>query len=700
MAAIIEIREFPANTPDLFLESDGRLLLDLGPEFGFSLSKAPAEGNDLNEIKREGTESFQVPLTPKNRWIFRRWLYPNAAERDFTRLLVYAYDGAHQLPEDRLDVLRINLPDNAVEVGLFESPELGVVDGAKNLYLNTLDFGTFTLNETNLENNWAVPAWDGEDFYFGLVHYGNFVIDLSEVSPEDFRPLLSVLATLERGFCSLGWVFESPLKNCDWFRRLWWYGLGKEYYKHSNWGMLSRVEVETDADINLASNPNTLYFNTETNDPGNNHAVGPGIPFQSVFTQTQPNPGFLNYRLTGQIECNPLSAAQSFFIVFSTSWDPLWKEYPQTVNPGETLDIDIEFIEQFPEGETLNIFISGYEAFALTIKQGMKFTISPTEKYYHRGDVIDIRESIDPNYTFLQFLQGLAHFGIRYDIDQGTRTVTALPPEDVDIFGEGVFEGYFRPADQATDLSEIVLDNSAVYDFPREDIPETLIIGFAKSKDKYIESLEIPEDAPLYSKRLTFATGVRGQVEFSENPFFEPTANFLWFGDAEPQISSPAMWDNDERERSFEIGPRLLYAAGLVEQTEQTTDGVKVKQWSFLGALRSSLPYVFQVPGATIGTPPALPDGYLVYDDATFSVFSIWKMFLQLDNRFYKDLPKIDVLALLANVDYHKFSFRDRVLIPLLGRPTIFKVLAIRDFQTADKIPTPITLQVDPEYEC
>lgn len=696
MSAIIEIREYPSNTPSIYLEGDGRLLLDLGDRFGFSLSKAATEGNEVNQIKREGTQSFSVPLTDKNWWILRRWLHPNVLQRDFTRMKIYAYDGVHLLPEDRLDVLRVNIGEGTVELGLFESGELGVVDGANGLFLNTVDFGTFELTDVNLEANWANGLWeDGvtDDFYFGLIHYGNFVVDASEVSPEDFRPLLSVPGTLIRGFCALGWVFDSPLLESDWFRRLWWYGLGKEYYRHSNWGMLSRVDVEMGADINTAGSPIPLFFDTENNDPANSHEVLGGV--QSVFTQTQPRAGFLEYRLTGQVT-NYQASPQTLTIVFGTSWDPLWKEYSFNVDGLETIDVDISFIEQFPEGETLNLFSGGF----FTFLQGMKFTISPTEKYYYTGDIIDIRESIDPAHTFLTFLQGLAHMGFRFDIDQGRRVVTMYQPEDGEVFGEGPFDGYYIPAHAAEDLTGMIEKDSATIDYPKEDIPETLVIGFAKSTDKKIESLEVPEDFPLYAKRVTFSTGVRGSIEYQENPFFEATANHLWFGDADPQISSPAMWDNAEMQRSFEIGPRILYAAGLVEQTENTVDGVSVKQWSFLGSLRSLMPYVFQVPGATVGDPPALPSGYITYDDDTFNANSLWNLFLKGDNRFYKDLPTVSVLVNMTNTDYHRWSFRDRVIVNILGRPTTFKVLAVRDFQTAEAIPTPVTLQIDPADAC
>ncbi|MDV7395170.1 hypothetical protein RZS08_27535, partial [Arthrospira platensis SPKY1] len=99
------------------------------------------------------------------------------------------------------------------------------------------------------------------------------------------------------------------------------------------------------------------------------------------------------------------------------------------------------------------------------------------------------------------------------------------------------------------------------------------------------------------------------------------------------------MWDNSDGARSFEIAPRLLYAAGLVEQTSGESGEIVAQNWRYNGALRTSLPYVFQVPGAKVGDPPAFPDGWVVYDDEAFATNTLWSMFLRGDNRFYRDLP-------------------------------------------------------------
>lgn len=330
---------------------------------------------------------------------------------------------------------------------------------------------------------------------------------------------------------------------------------------------------------------------------------------------------------------------------------------------------------------------------------GFRAQVLPTEKYIHRGDIVDLRECIDPRYTFLQFLQGLLHFGFRFDIDHGNQMVTMFATEDADIFGEATVEGYYKPGYAARDLTAISQENSAVITYPQEETPEALIISFAPSTDAYIESLEVPKDSPLYSKRLEFPSGKRDFIDTSENPFFEPTANFQWFGEALPRINTSAMWDNDEGDRSFEIGPRILVAAGLVEQTELKGTELETKEWSYEGALRNSLPYVYQIPGAMIGDPSAYPSGYFVYDDPSFSTYSVWEMWMKKDNRFYRNLPTIDMLLLLSNIDYHTFNFRDRVLIYILGRPTNLKALAIHDFQTENRITTSVTFQIDPD-EC
>ena len=104
MKARIQIRDIPHGTPSNWLEDTG-LYLDLGDSFTFNLSKAANESNGVNEIKREGTSSFAIPMTGKNKWILNKWLFPNNHNRDYSPLRVYAYDGSHLLTEDRLEVL-------------------------------------------------------------------------------------------------------------------------------------------------------------------------------------------------------------------------------------------------------------------------------------------------------------------------------------------------------------------------------------------------------------------------------------------------------------------------------------------------------------------------------------------------------------------------------------------------------------------
>lgn len=697
MNARIKIRDIPTNTPPPFLEDNGELLLDLPEGFTFSLTKAATEGNEVSAIKREGTSSFSVPITEKNLWLLRKWIFPNTHIKDFSRIRVHAFDGPHILTEDRLDVLQVSLVDNSIEIGLFESPENGVADGANSLLLTDVDFGTFIFTKENLEANWEDALWeDGttSDFYFPLIHYGNFIVDLYAVIPEDFRPCLSIAATLKRGFCTLGWAFDSPMLQTEWFRRLWWYGLGKEYYRHSDWGRLVRVDVQTDADIEIVGGlATTLYFNTETSDVGNNHEIGPGIPdFQSKFIHAQPVVGNLEYRITGRIEGIPAPGCNLIVAIGANNF------YKVVELPAGDVDVDVSWIETVPQGDIMTISLGAYNPI-FTVKAGFRVTINPIEKYYHLGDVVSIQESIDPHYTFLQFLQGLLHAGFRFDIDHGTKTVTMYATEQADIFGEGVIEGFYRPAYAARDMVDQTQHRSEVISFPKEDTPEALIIAFKKSSDKYIERLEVPEDEPLYSKRLAFPTGTKDLLEYSENPFFEPTANYRWFGQAAPKINTAAMWDNEEGQRSFEIGPRILYAPGLITQTTAADGAVVASQWSFDGALQEPLPYAAQAPGAKVGDPPEYPLGYFVYDDPEFSAFSLWAMWMKKDNRFYKNLPTIETLMLLTSRDYHTFNFRDRLEISFFGRPTILKAIAIKDFQTENLLPTPVTLQIDPD-EC
>lgn len=692
MKARIQIRDIPHGTPSNWLEDTG-LYLDLGDSFTFNLSKAANESNGVNEIKREGTSSFAIPMTGKNKWILNKWLFPNNHNRDYSPLRVYAYDGSHLLTEDRLEVLESDRSAGLVEIGLFESTENGWIEAARNTFVKDLDFGTFELLTANLQANWAIPQWEpGQDyFYWPLIHYGNFIVDISEVSPEDFRPLLSVAGTLELGFCAIGWTFASPLLGSDWFKRLWWYGLGKEYYNHSDLGRLYRIDVENSGMI-IVNTPGIITLDVENYDLGGNYDNGTG-----AYTNAQPFTILQEWCLEGQIENQSAISVNNLTIeIVYDGTATVFKSFDLTLQPSEVYDFSECFTEQVPSGDAFQIFVNG---FAVNVLAGFKWTINPAGKHYCRGDIIDIRESVDPNYSFLQFLEGFAHKGFKFDVDYGRRVVSMFPPEGVDVFGT-TLDGYYVHPSMAVDYTSKAVKNSDRMTFPREDIPEKLIIGYKESTDKYIETLEVPEDAPLYAKIVTFADGIRDSIETSENPFFEPTANYQWFGQADPQVNTPAMWDNSAGERSFEIAPRLLYAEGLIEQTAIIGGNLVTREWSFDGGTETELPYAFQVPGSEIGDPPAYPSGYVVYDDPDFNEYTAWKMFLKFDNRFSKDLPELSLLIQLNSNEYHSFSFRYRIMVEIAGRLSVFRVAAINDFQTEENIPTPFTLIFEPDADC
>jgi hypothetical protein len=711
MKSSIELLTIPANFPPKFKGEDQRVFLDLGENFTFALSKSVTENNRVNKIKREGTESFSLPLTPKNKYIFRRWVYPNNFEMDLSPIKVIAWDGSHVLNEDEVQVLDVDLASQTIEIGLFQSAENSWIEGASNLFLTDVDFGTFTFTDANVQANWLEYEWNDDTdpyFYFGLIHWGSFITDINSALTEDFRPLLSIPGTLQKCFCELGWTFESPMMNIEWFRRLWWYGLGKEYYTYSGKGKNYRVDAETSADVVYASGTEAIVvFDQENYDAGGNYDNSTGY-YQNV----QVFDGPMTWKIQGTFEHPGGIINQLGFNikVIEVSSGVELKNFNYSVGQGESIDVNIEFTEEFTPGIDLAVQIS---YLSIISKAGFSLQITPAGTHYYQDDDIEIRESIDPSYTFLQFLEGLAHFGYKFDTNYAERKVTMYPPENTTVFGTDV-EGYFRPEYQAEDFSTRVAVNTMKASFPREDIPEKVIIGFKESADKWIEFQNIPEDNPLFSKTIMFENGAREVVEYDLNPFFEPTINFPWFGLNAPQIVTPAMWDNLESNRSFEIGPRILYAVGYVPQTE-TQDGVTVeKPWQYNGAIVNDMPYVIQTPEkidfnlagdiqspeGTIGDPPTLPDKYITYDHPIYSDSGFWNTALKYDAVFYKNLPSYSVLVLINNNEYHGFSFRDRIWVEILGRPSIFKVSAIEDFQTEERIPTPFTLKIEPPNDC
>lgn len=104
----------------------------------------------------------------------------------------------------------------------------------------------------------------------------------------------------------------------------------------------------------------------------------------------------------------------------------------------------------------------------------------------------------------------------------------------------------------------------------RPDLKRFTRFQFKPPGDAYIKSLNLAE--PPHSRKLLNSVDLPDGVEDVFNPFIEPTVEgqplFIQSGAGgrNPRPFIPRLWDNTNNERSFNIGPRVVYAIGKVRQ--------------------------------------------------------------------------------------------------------------------------------------
>ena len=175
-------------------------------------------------------------------------------------------------------------------------------------------------------------------------------------------------------------------------------------------------------------------------------------------------------------------------------------------------------------------------------------------------------------------------------------------------------------------------------------------------------------------------------------------------GGRHPLPYLPRLWDNTEGQRSFNIGPRLLFAFGLAWQVnpEPITPTDELTSFFFnYPPNPSNTGLVTQFGYVTMGrtweleTPPAV-DGNFSFQKSPQDLFtSFYLGFTQAERNGFE----VEVLQQMQVKDYVRYNFRDLFKFTLRGRQIIAAMTDIRDFQPG--IPTPVKfLQVPVTTSC
>lgn len=578
---IIVVDNPPSYFPDRF-KRDDRVLLDPG-EFRLTLSKKVGELSDINKISDEAVLGGSLPKTPVNDLILEKFIDPNIGANALEPIPVSVFTGANRIRPDRLQVINASDNSGTYDIEVKRSADHWLTKAAVTT-LNEIDLGSFEFNQTNVENNWANGALylDGNvGIYLPLVHYGAWTRD-SEIITEDFRPWFHALYVLQQGFCSIGWNFVSPVLESDYGRRLITYILGSSIGNNDALKDSSAFKLK----FNIITNRfDIVVFDNGNNIAADNSFITPG--YYDFYLELKGD--FVNHDASGNSR-----VATSIYV----SGDDGAQENDLYLPPGP-FNIQMVLRDAFvAPGENAKpiVTITGLEG--IDFEDGYFYNV-PKRRIFQEGDTLILNEWVSSEHTLLDFFKGIVHlFRGKIVTDWKNKTVTLLPPFDVDVYGDLV-DGFYD-ADIEVFSSDTILGRSKEVSLRPAEKVRNIEITFKNSNDAYIRAQDFEKEP--FSKEVDFGEQFEGEKKY-ENPFFEPTLNVLTEDIPRPLVITnplpvdlPHLWDNEEGKLSFDIAPRILYVAGLITQGGEAETGVEARLWSYKKSLKTQIPFAFQVP--------------------------------------------------------------------------------------------------------
>ncbi len=729
------------NLPDFiasFFEGHTSVDLELPENFSIRLTKSVERLSILNTISTEGALGFSVPFTQRNNCLLSEYSTPvtlggaqpfydvrvqvNGTGLAFTRLWVKSKND----PNKEWDLELTRDPNHWVELSSQISPA-------------DLDFGYFALSESNIFDSWANNQYDGDPtdinsgaypIYWPLVDYGGWC-DLSlpeqqnqesavkAVGVEDFRPWVSLRYILQAGFCKIGWTLQSVLFESEHFRRIWVYALKPDYYSavydqmggrvvggifeiqnFDDGDKLSLDEVSVQSNysvIDVSNPPQTIRFLGIKNHPN-----------ISLRYRFQMNGQFINDRslpFVAQFGVYELEENSGAYTYTGELISPNTEDFE--FEPGETKRIIFDQTLIFKPGQIGAIHIAilpnlepGFKALP-----GLQFSITPENKSYMTGDVVHVRRSMSDEFSILDYLKACVHLcDGKLETDLETKTVTLYPGETSDFWGD-IIPGFVLNESPVIDINHLVSDQSIKSSPIRQQLKRNTRLQFKQSSDAYIQSLNLP--FPLHSRTYLNGIDLPNEIEEISNLVFEPSAEgspiglASGAGNRNPLPNLIRLWDNTNNERSFNIGPRIAYSYGAVQQINPSPITPISTLTSFFfnyvpnnsnDGLATVFGYLTQSPTWEI-TPTPEKVLHLVFGTKEKDLFTTFYLGFS-QSRKYGTL--IDLLMMLNLNNYNEYNFRRLFKFTIKGLPIIAQMTGIRDFSSETPGLTPVSFSIPP----
>jgi len=748
------------NLPDAArtrLGGVSQVYLDTPADFSIRLSKDVEKLSDLNKIKVEGALRTSIDFTDTNNAVLVEYLTPLTTDKRSKWIDVVIFVEGIPTSFTRLYVVAKNSDTRTWEVEA-ALPEDHWIELSSNKFINTIDYGGYRFTKANVLTSWDYPTYDGDftptqdgsgwNGAYGMwpADCGDWVDrktpDQNTIKPvkmmavEDIRPHVNFIYLLKRGFCEIGWTLGGLLLETEWALSLWAYLLREQYYTGKGYDgvpygkycrLIGRIIDFSDsyAITKISHADPYLYFTVlDYVGASGSELLFQGGPNKYLCGIQNPLPFKARFKFSLKISLKQLGFAGSTAIFRVVEVDP--NDTQNEVFTGEILSDDAE-IALDPALNSITFYAFDFDVelepgqkgaidfdgiFVLSVLNGLWFRCEPNNEALTRNDEIDLRTCLSEEWTLLDSLKAFSHItNGRIETDYGSKVINVYPERAAYVYADRV-PGFIRDDIPAEDIAPFVLPNSVKMRFVRPDIKRYTVLKFADSTDEYIDSLPLTD--PLHSRKILNGEDLLDETEEIENPMFEPTAegqsNLLKQVDFSiinrpnaPVPFLPRYWDNTDGNRSFKIGPRILFAFGNSIQVNPSpidpvggfTDKYAAFYFDQYSTSSTQFGYATQFRTWNLDPTPTI-DGNVVFGRAASDLFVNFYIGLTQDNR---GGVEIDLLQQMTMAQYQRYNFRGLFSFQYEGRHLRVPQTSIRDF--TPNIPTPVQYFASPvETEC
>lgn len=676
----IQVNEPPASLPGRHLRN-GKMYLDLGP-FELQLNKSVQELTQTNDIPAETAFGGALPYSPVNDHLLKKYRNANVPIESYTPESVTVINGAHTFRLDQLAVLNASDEARQYEIELKRTNE-DWRKKADQLFLKDILLGTYDLTEANLRAAWNTPQYlDGTTgVYFPLCNYGAFY-DQSTVITEDFRAWFHPLYLLQKGFQQIGWNFRCPALETPYGRQLIAYLLSPNYGSdgQANENRIFRAQLIGPQIFTPTIGDTIVFFAFETVDPGNNY---------DNTTYTYSGTGFFNFTVK-------VNGTMGGFINQGTVYLQLIRvdaqgvetavktevSAPTDANQPFTIELNATDVLVSPGQSIFVRAIPGPNTPTYSLASG-SFENTVIRSIIGEGETFVLNETLHPDLTLYDLFKGIAHpFKGKARTYWNSRETWLYTPYEVDLYSTNI-EGFYL--DTAEDLTPRVHSKTLQVNNPPVEQKRYVRIGFAKPSDNYIK-IHSPDAVP-FDKEVDLGTNyLPGKPEESRNPIFEPTLNGLATTiptSTGTPVDVPHLWDNDDNKPSFDLGFRIAFTPGFIQQVNSEAGAANtLRTWLYKGTEETFTPYAFQVPLSQ------QLNGIITEDITERVVYGdeendFWRLFWFKDFLDEKNAIRHTFTLHTKNNDYKREDFRGLKVIDYGGRTQAFRAIAIDSFEPA-----------------